>query len=402
MTDSSAEIFASVNKNKRDMVIICVAALAVLTLATYVIISVSMRPLTPIGKMLLRIAHCDISDDYDIKKYVNRKDDLGGIAQASGIVIDSLRSILRTMKECCLELNEKIYSTNEFSEKLVDGVTDNISAAEELSASIENVNAAIEKINEEISRILDSVNEVVSHLQNSRESGRAMHDGSVNMREKANETLYESRGQLQESKKKVSEAMDSLQSLSQINNMVASILEIADQTNLLSLNASIEAARAGEAGKGFAVVAGEIGKLAEISKNTASDIQNVCNSSNQSIEYVNECIQTIMDYMENSVLVNFEEFAYLAKNYNVSVENIMQDIQKLNVFVEEVEESVRHITKNIENVKNISGENGCSIAGIVKKNEETAAVAVELQKQSEDNKKMAGSLGEIVNKFTLK
>ena len=68
---------------------------------------------------------------------------------------------------------------------------------------------------------------------------------------------------------------------------------------------------------------------------------------------------------------------------NLSVENIMQDIQKLNVFVEEVEESVRHITKNIENVKNISGENGCSIAGIVKKNEETAAVAVELQKQSE-------------------
>ena len=63
---------------------------------------------------------------------------------------------------------------------------------------------------------------------------------------------------------------------------------------------------------------------------------------------------------------------------------------------------MRHITKNIENVKNISGENGCSIAGIVKKNEETAAVAVELQKQSEDNKKMAGSLGEIVNKFTLK
>lgn len=118
MTDSSAEIFASVNKNKRDMVIICVAALAVLTLAAYVIISVSMRPLTPIGKMLLRIAHCDISDDYDIKKYVNRKDDLGGIAQASGIVIDSLRNILRTMKECCFELNEKYIQQMSFRKNL--------------------------------------------------------------------------------------------------------------------------------------------------------------------------------------------------------------------------------------------------------------------------------------------
>ncbi len=402
MTDSSAEIFASVNANKRDMALICVAALAVLTLATYVIISVSMRPLTPIGKLLLKIAHCDISDDHGVRKYVNRKDDLGGIAQASGIVIDSLRNILGTLKNCCLELNEKIYSSNEFSEKLVDGVADNISATEQLSASIENVNSAIEKINDEIGRILESVNEVVNHLQDSRESGRVMHEGSVHMREKANATLQDGRGQLAESKRKVNEAIDSLKSLSQINDMVVSILEIADQTNLLSLNASIEAARAGETGKGFAVVAGEIGKLAEISKNTASDIQNVCNTSNQSIAYVNECIQTIMNYMENGVLVNFEEFASLAADYNGSVESIMQDIQKLNLFVEEVEEAVRQITGNIESVKDISSENKSSIGGIVQKNEEMAVVANALQKQSEDNKKMADSLGEIVNKFSLR
>ena len=229
-----------------------------------------------------------------------------------------------------------------------------------------------------------------------------MHEGSVHMREKANATLQDGRGQLAESKRKVNEAIDSLKSLSQINDMVVSILEIADQTNLLSLNASIEAARAGETGKGFAVVAGEIGKLAEISKNTASDIQNVCNTSNQSIAYVNECIQTIMNYMENGVLVNFEEFASLAADYNGSVESIMQDIQKLNLFVEEVEEAVRQITGNIESVKDISSENKSSIGGIVQKNEEMAVVANALQKQSEDNKKMADSLGEIVNKFSLR
>ena len=72
-----------------------------------------MKPLTPIGKMLLKIAHCDISNDYGINNFMTRKDDLGEIAQASGTLIVSLRNILSTLKECCTELNEKIYSSNE-------------------------------------------------------------------------------------------------------------------------------------------------------------------------------------------------------------------------------------------------------------------------------------------------
>lgn len=83
--------------------------------------------------------------------------------------------------------------------------------------------------------------------------------------------------------------LDSLKSLSQINGMAEEILEIANQTNLLSINASIDAARSGELGRGFAVVAEEIGKLAETSKMTAARIRELCESSNGSIEEVNGC-----------------------------------------------------------------------------------------------------------------
>lgn len=401
LVDTEDEIFASANRTKRNMLFICLAALVILMLITYVVISVFMKPLTPIGKTLLQIAECNIRNDKEIKKYMKRKDDLGGLAHASGVVIDSLRKIIKTLIDCCASLNDKIGLFNDYSDKLVDGVTDNISTTEELSASLESLNDAIEKVNEEINSIHGSVNQVMDYLENSTRSGSQMYEESLQMRKSADVTLKNSRIQLDETKEKVQDAFESLKKLSQINTMVGGILEIAEQTNLLSLNASIEAARAGEAGRGFAVVAGEIGKLAEISKTTASNIRKVCESSDTSIAEVNACIQEIMDYMENSVLTDFDDFAESANHFSNSVDNIMDDIQKLNVFVEGVEQSVEEIAENIQNVQEISTENKTAIVEIVKKSEETAQIAIMIQEQAEENKKMAQSLDDIVKQFTV-
>ena len=105
--------------------------------------------------------------------------------------------------------------------------------------------------------------------------------------------------------------MEALLTLSEIDDMAAKILDIARQTNLLSLNASIEAARAGEMGRGFAVVADEIGTLANDSSNTATRIQNICVVSNKSIESVRECFADIIDFMENDITGQLQDFSNL-------------------------------------------------------------------------------------------
>lgn len=300
-----------------------------------------------------------------------------------------------------MQLNEKAYSLKDSSTNLVDCVTDNIATTQELSASLENVNYAIEKVNEEIGSIHASINEVADSIHNSNQASNEMLGGAIQMRDSANATFHHSKAQLKETKSAVADALQKLNKLSEINGMAVSILEIADETNLLSINASIEAARSGEAGRGFAVVAGEIGKLAETSKNTAANIRALCDSSNESIAEVNECVQSIMQFMEKQVLYSFEEFAAESNEYSTSVENIKQDIQKLNGFVEVLEKSIGQISENIMDVQNISAENKEAITEIVEKSESTADIAVEIQKQSEANKVMADSLDEIVNRFRL-
>lgn len=401
LADNADEIFASANETNTTLLILCAVALVVLLVITYVTITVCMKPLSPIGRTLLHIAECDISDDQEIKKYIKRSDDLGGIAKASGIVITSLRKIVSTMKDCCIQLNDKVYTLQDSSAYLVDCVTDNISTTEELSASLENVNEAIEKVNEEINGIHTAINGVAGNLKNSSDASDAMLDGATQMRDMADATFKASKQRLEETKESVKIALESLNNLSEINVMASNILDIASQTNLLSINASIEAARAGEAGRGFAVVAEEIGKLAETSEDTASGIQKLCDSSNQSIHAVNECVQTIMQFMENDVLENFEVFADKSNEYSTSVEAIKKDIEELNRFMNNLEQSIQQIAGNVVNVQEISQGNKTAIGVIVEKSESTANIALEIQKQSEENKNMADSLDEIVNKFTM-
>lgn len=401
LTDTEDEIFMMANAARAELLTLCIMALIFLMLLTYFVISRFMRPLSPITSTLLRIADCDISDNGELHKYAGRDDDLGEMATASDKVIKSLNHILGTLRTCCIKLNDKAVSLRGSSTELVECVTNNISTTQQLSASLDHVSSAIESINGEIESMHRCISEVAESLQNSAKFSDDMMDGAIQMKGTANASFRNTSAQLDATKESVKTALENLNSLSQINGMASAILEISNQTNLLSINASIEAARSGEMGRGFAVVAEEISRLAETSRGTAAHIQRLCEASNESIGEVNQCMGAILQYMEGEVLESFGDFAEKSNHYSVSVEAIKQDIEKLSVFVRELQTSITQISDNVMNVKNISEQNSVAINEIVRKSESTENISVEIQNQAEENTEMADSLEDIVNGFTL-
>ncbi len=399
VSDSSEEIFETTVKLEQSMTLFVVAALVVLLLVSGVIIRGFMRPMGDIEESIVSLQNFDIADNPKIKKHINRGDELGSIAEATDGLIHSLQDISDTLNECSRSLDEKAESMHGSSLSLADGTSDNIAVAQQLSASMENTNTLVRNVNAEIDSINELADSILEGIRSSVDTSGAVIGSAEDMKGRADYAYRNGEVKLRETKDEVQKAIEELKRLAKINELASEILSIAGKTNLLSLNASIEAARAGEAGKGFAVVAGSIANLAEISKNTASSIQEICGEADSSIAIVNNCFESIIAFMEQDVVVQFKGFAEKSTEYSEAVGGIKDKLDQMFDAVRRLEESVSQISENAGNVSVIMGENKSAIENIVEKNEMTAAIACTTQEQSEENKQMADYLSEIVGKF---
>ena len=129
-------------------------------------------------------------------------------------------------------------------------------------------------------------------------------------------------------KQKTDAAVEQAKSVQKINALTDNIKQISSQTNLLALNANIEAARAGEAGRGFAVVASEIGDLATQTLDTVSTIDEIVGEVNSSVSNMTECLTTIMEFLEQTVLGDYEHFAQVGEQYHADADTFQQIMQQ--------------------------------------------------------------------------
>lgn len=399
VSDNQEEIFASADEMRVMLTVFCLVAMLVLMVVSYVIVDKMLKPMKSIERGIVSLQDFNISDNRDIQKYCGRHDELGSIAYATRALIQSLQEIAGTLKDCCATLEEKADHLNQSSFKLVDNVTDNVATAQELSSALESTNMVVSHVKDEIRNINVLVESIRDHIMDSVKTSNLVIGSAKDMQVKADYAYRSGRDTLARTKNSVEEAINSLSSLTKINEMASEIFNIAGQTNMLSLNASIEAARAGEAGRGFAVVAEEISSLADTSRNTASNIQAICSETNDSIKVVNNCFNSIISFIEKEVVDQFKDFAEKSTGYSDSVNTIKEQLDGVDQAVKQLETSSRQIAGSIQEVNRITDENHSAIGVIVKKNENTAQIADLIQEQSKQNEGLAQQLDKLIGKF---
>lgn len=400
VTSNTKDVLSkSIRQTATNTAIIAIIADIILGFVSFLLVTYLLKPINSIENSIKELSEYNITDKRYIEVYKNNKDEFGSMAKSTIRLTKALQEIFKTLDDCASKLSNNADNLDETAYTLVDSVTENTAVTEELSAQFDSTNTVVCDVSNTAKDIGESIKNMNDSVSDTAETGKKAQDQAVQIEQGANEAYEMSSNTINETRVKVSEAIEKLENLSQINRLAADILNIAGQTNLLSLNASIEAARAGEAGRGFAVVANEIRNLADTSKDTASSIQRVCDDANESTEIIKQCLEEMLEFMQDKVLTTFEQFKDKSRDNKESSSDIMRDLNNLKKINDKVLAQMDKIISNINVVSSITSENTRAISVVIEKTEIISDISNNTKDKAEESKVLADNLNKVLGKF---
>lgn len=316
--------------------------------------------------------------------------------------IETLQNIMKEVKNGAVVLTSSSDKVSSQLSIVDDSVTNTSAALEELSANMETVAGTVSTINERVEEVKAAAQEITEQALSGTETAVAIKKEANEVKSRVNEKKLTASEHVSSLSEMLTKSVQDSEKVSQINELTNVILDIAKHTNLLALNASIEAARAGEAGRGFAVVATEISSLAENSRKTAANIQDISAEVTEAVHNLADNAQSTLDYINGTVLGDYDDYVETGEKYE-NTADVMNDMltafddkaNHLNDIMQEMVESVRMITDSIKESSiaiSSSAENSTEIVGGVKAISEAINENNEITEQLSDTTQRFKSL----------
>ncbi len=326
-------------------------------------------------------------------------DEIGTLAAGINTFIETLQGIMEQINSSSGQLGTIVTIVSDKVSTANSNSYDISAVMEELSASMEEISSTITDINENVGTVDANVIELSDTSQGLYDYAEEMQKRAEKLEKNAIENRQHTSDIINNIIDKLKRAIENSKSVDRVNDLTDEILSISSQTNLLSLNASIEAARAGEAGRGFAVVADEISQLANSSREAANNIQTI---NNMVVEAVNELIDsadTIVKYINENVLPDYEGFVSAGKQYNDDAVHINEAVTRFNDMSVNLKELIRNITESIDGINSAVGESAKGATNVAMNTSSLVKDISEISDAMDDNRKVAGSLTSEADRF---
>ena len=331
---------------------------------------------------------------------VTSKDEIGDLAKATNRFIANLRVIIAQVIHGAKQVSESSSQLSISSEQVTMAVNHVASAvafvakgSEEQVSQVNEATAAIEEMSAGIQQVAsnsDSVSRLAEKTASATDHGRRAVNNTIKQMNSIGESSYETKAAIEQL----------VNSSIQIGEIVNIISGIADQTNLLALNAAIEAARAGEQGRGFAVVADEVRKLAEQSQGAAKQITVLINQNHKNIQNAVNSTEVGANSVRSGIEVvdaankAFEEISAL-------VDGVSKQISEISTGIVQIAMVSQGIVTSMESVAVISRETALQTETVSASTEEQSATMEEIAASSQSLAQMAEELQYVVDKFKV-
>lgn len=364
-------IYADIDFVRLAMIVVCLISIILIAVLIERVVSMVIRPVKELTHVITNMT----KGDFTIEVKSKNNDEIGMMSKHVEKFIVAMRSMIASIYTISEKLSSQANTSDDLSGKMYN-------SSKLQSQSMKELSNTVEQLSLSITEIAENATTLAMVVADTREDGEQV---DTKMRETVDvsqkgktdiQHISEAMKEIHESVHVLKIAIDKVGKASgEITNITSVIGEIADQTNLLSLNASIEAARAGEAGKGFAVVATEIGQLA---KTSADSVHNIEELINEISGLVDDTIRQTDESVEN-----INRSSGLVGNALETFDVIFDNINEVNGLVNSMIEKVQKVDDVASNVAAISEEQAASSQEILATSENMVQQAENITKDSQ-------------------
>lgn len=393
------EIYASLNL---ITMIFTVAILVILVIAVIGCLLVSRgiaKSIRSSMDVVKQISEGNLNVEIE-QSMLDRKDEAGALSCNTQTLIDSLSAMIGKISNNTMTLNASseemnaaagqagnaVGNINDDLHNMLTGAVEQTGNAQNIKNSIHNMNIHLEKTLGEVDHLSDETKAMLD--------ARNDVDKSLNQLDASNQDVMTEVENIQKQTQQNNESVE------KIIAAVSYISDIADQTNLLSLNASIEAARAGETGKGFAVVAEEIGKLANQSNEASTEISELVNLLSYNSSQTMEIMDSVQDAM-NDQTKKLVETANIFKQLQEHVSHVADGVDVIRDATVQLGKETDEIGKDIKNLSDIAQRNEDTVKGTISFSDEVLGTVNSVTEMSTEVSSSANDMAGVVSHFRM-
>lgn len=401
LTAPVSEIYAEAY-GLAKLIIIAMIVAFVLSAVIGVIIGTGMtRPIRQLTAVIEQTAELDFRPTKDGGKLRKQKDEIGNMATKIHIMRKKLREMMRDLQQTQQVLEGNAEDLNHLMKQNSAYAEDNSATTQKLAAGMEETSANAAHIVENVGIMRESSDNIQRLAEDGEKNSGQIQERAGEMERISTESRHKTDQMYAVMKQKTDAAVEQAKSVQKINELTDNIKQISSQTNLLALNANIEAARAGEAGRGFAVVASEIGDLATQTLDTVSIIDEIVGEVNSSVSNMTECLTTIMEFLEQTVLGDYEHFAQVGEQYHADADTFQQIMQQTKEAVDALEQHIGEISSTVSEINSRVEQSTDGISGIAEKSGSTQNLVTEGYDKLQECTQSVNVIRDFVAQFHL-